>query len=178
MVPVLDRIQDDDTDELADRTILNVFRRTDDKVLKTGEIAEELPISHDWTSKRLNRLESKGRVHSKSAGRGRVWWLDDSEPSVPLSEGIEDIMWYATAANEVSTTSLLTGGGMFIVAGMLLIPIFLTGIYPNYLNPIPVTTEHIATTAMIAAVVAGLLLVVGGGFRLISVWIQKHYSLE
>ena len=106
MVPILDEFQNkinsDEDDALSDEAILNVLRRNDDRVLKTSEIAEELPITPQWTSQRLNQLENKGRVHSKSAGQGRVWWLGEAESPYPVAEGIGDLMWYSSLANQTS----------------------------------------------------------------------------
>lgn len=174
---LLEKLRDEDDDELNDETILNVFRREDEKVLKTKEIADELPITQTWTNTRLNELETKGRVHSKSAGRGRVWWLDETETNIPVAEGIGDVMWYSARAERVSETVGVAGIGMFVVGGLLLIPIFLMGVYPSLKNPF-VTTQDIATTAMLAAIVASLLLIVGGGLKLLSLSLQRRYTAK
>jgi len=174
IISIIERFQTtNDNDELDDESILNVFRREDEFVLKTQEIADKLPITSDWTSKRLKRLENEGRVHSKSAG-GRVWWLNEDEPDFPVSEGVNDILWYASISREVSKTILLNSGGMFIISGMLLIPIILMDLYQI---PVPFTTTNVATVAMLMAILAALLLVVGGSCRLISIGIHRHYAL-
>lgn len=175
---LLDQMRkEDEDDSLSDEAILNVLRRNDDKVLKTAEIADELPITPNWTSKRLNQLENQGRVHSKSAGQGRVWWLDDSEAPSPVAEGIGDIMWYSTLANRTGRMVMLTGIGTFAVSGLLLVPILLFGFFPA-LNELPVTVNDFATVAMLAAFAAGLFLVVGSSFKLASLAIRRYYSFE
>lgn len=91
-LPLLEKLVENNGDDaLTDEQILNVFRfkiQEGERVLKTREVAEELPITPNWTGKRLNKLEEKGRVHSKSAGQGDVWWIDDDEPKFPVSEGM------------------------------------------------------------------------------------------
>ena len=162
---------------LSDEEILNVIRGADQKVLKTGEIADSLPISQAWTGTRLNELESEGRVHSKSAGRGRVWWLDEAESPFLVAEGIGDIMLYSSLANRTSKTVGVTGLSMFMISGALLIPIFLFNVFP-FLKRGPLSVQDLVTVAMLAAIVAGLLLVAGGGLKLFSLGINRHFSIE
>lgn len=65
------------TTPLSEAEICLVLHDTTERVLTTAEIAEELPIGHRATLKRLSRLADKGIVHSKKAGpKARVWWLD------------------------------------------------------------------------------------------------------
>lgn len=169
--------EEDQEDELSDEHILNVIRRSDEKVLKTAEIAEELPISRSWTGKRLNKLESDGRVRSKSAGRGRVWWLHDSEPSFPVATGIGDLMWYSSVASRASREIILTGLGLFIIGGALLLPILLLNFIPTLSVPV-LSSENLGTTAMLAAIGAGMLLILGGALKLVSIALQRHFSIK
>lgn len=61
---------------VSDAGILDVFRRTDDPVLSTAEVAAELPIKRRATLARLQTLQERGAVESKDiGGRNRVWWL-------------------------------------------------------------------------------------------------------
>lgn len=161
MMISIDKFRDaDDDDALSDETILNVFRKKDEKVLKTAEIAEELPITQNWTSKRLNKLETKERVHSKSAGPGRVWWLDENEPTNYIPEGIGDLVFYATEARQAARNVWIMCIGMFIVGGLLLIPILLLDIFPP-LRAIPFRTQDFAFGAFVAAL-GGTLFLMGG----------------
>jgi len=177
MNSILGQLGKEEGESVTDETILNVIRRKDEKVLKTAEISEELTISQNWTGKRLNELESQERVHSKSAGQGRVWWLDESEPAFPVAEGFRDLIWYSSAAKRASSTLLLTGLGMFTLGGVLVLVILLLGVFPS-LSVLPFTSQNLATTAMYAALGASLLLVVGGGLRLSSIWIRRRLSTE
>ncbi|MCU4971158.1 hypothetical protein OB955_00195 [Halobacteria archaeon AArc-m2/3/4] len=182
MVPIIDKLREDiKDDELSDEEILNVFRQKlqekDEKVLKTAEVAEQLPVSQNWTSSRLNQLETDDRVHSKSAGQGRVWWLDESEPEYPVAQGIGDIIWYSSLARRASRTSGLIGFGMLALGGLLLLPIFGLNLFPNLETGL-LTTHNMAVLATLAAIYAGLILIVGLGLRLASIWIRKRYSAD
>lgn len=166
---------DSEDDSLSDEAILNALRQKDQKVVKTSEIAEDLPIGHNWTGKRLNKLETRGRVHSKSAGQGRVWWLNEAEPEYYVSEGIGDLMWYASAAKQSSRDVWIMSIGMFIVSGLLLIPILLINVFPA-LTVVPFTINDFATGAMLAAVGGALFLIGGSVLKLASMSIERTYS--
>lgn len=172
---LFDQLKDDDDNALSDEAILNVIRSEDEQVLKTGEIADELPITQHWTSQRLNKLESKGRVHSKSAGQGRVWWLDDGEPDYYIAESVGDLMWYASEAEQAATFIWTMSVGMFFVGGLLMIPIFLLGIYPS-LRVIPFTTQDFATGAILAAIGGAIFLAGGGILKLASLSLRRRYA--
>jgi hypothetical protein len=177
MTALLDQLQgDDDDDSLSDEAILNVMRRKDEKVLKTAEIADELPITQNWTSNRLNELETKGRVHSKSAGQGRVWWLNEAEPDHHIAENIGDLMWYASEAENAARNVWIMSVGMFIIGGALMLPIFLLGIYPP-LTAIPFTIQDFATGAILAAVGGSLFLIGGGILKLASLLVQRRHTV-
>lgn len=182
MVQIIDKLQEDPkNDDLSDEEILNVFRRKlqkeDEKVLKTAEVAEELPVSQNWTSSRLNQLETNDRVHSKSAGQGRVWWLDESEPEHPVAQGIGDIIWYSSMTRRASRTSGLIALGMLALGGLLLLPISGLNLFPS-LETGPLTTHNLAVLATLAAIYAGLFLMVGLGLWLASIGIRKQYSAD
>jgi len=64
---------------VSNEEIIVVFRTTDDPVLSTAEVADQLPIKRRATLNRLEALEEEGRVDSKAiGGRNRVWWLSES----------------------------------------------------------------------------------------------------
>jgi len=67
-----------------DENIVGVFEATDDPVLTTAEVAEELPIGKRATLNRLEDLRDRGEIESKDVGVGRVWWR--SEPDDPLTD--------------------------------------------------------------------------------------------
>lgn len=75
---------------VSDEEILEVFRRTDDPVLSTSEVADELSIKRRATLTRLQRLAENGVLERKQAGgRNTVWWLATDErsrggPAAPL----------------------------------------------------------------------------------------------
>ncbi|MFD1585705.1 hypothetical protein ACFR9U_01820 [Halorientalis brevis] len=73
-----------------DENILGVFEATDDPVLTTSEVAEELPIGKRATLNRLEDLVDREEIDSKDVGVGRVWWrATPAEPEEPESEAAE-----------------------------------------------------------------------------------------
>jgi predicted ArsR family transcriptional regulator len=70
----------------TDREILAVFADTDDPVLSTAEVAQELPIKRRGVLNRLRRLEAEGELASKKiGGRNTVWWLTDGRDTDALA---------------------------------------------------------------------------------------------
>lgn len=60
----------------TDTEILQLFEDTDDPVLSTAEITEQLPIKRSATYKRLSALREEGRLTGKEiGGRNTVWWI-------------------------------------------------------------------------------------------------------
>lgn len=60
-----------------DRDILRVFAESDDPVLFTGEVAEEIGFSNQGTLPRLRKLAKEGFLNTKTGGKVPVWWLTD-----------------------------------------------------------------------------------------------------
>jgi hypothetical protein len=61
---------------VTDEEILQIFRETDDPVLSTAEVTEQLPIKRSATYKRLSSLRDDGRLTGKEiGGRNNVWWI-------------------------------------------------------------------------------------------------------
>ena len=66
---------------VTDRELLAVLRKTNDPVLSTAEVADELPIKRRATLTRLQRLAESGVLARKqTGGRNTVWWLVDDRP--------------------------------------------------------------------------------------------------
>ena len=67
--------------EVGDQEIINILANSQDPVLSTSELTEELPIGRSATYKRLKSLRDRGIIKGKSiGGRNNVWWVpDDSE---------------------------------------------------------------------------------------------------
>lgn len=94
----MDMSSDSDTDEYPrapaqkarDENILGVFEATDEPVLTTSEVAEELPIGKRATLNRLEDLVDRGEIDSKDVGVGRVWWrATPDEPEESESDPVE-----------------------------------------------------------------------------------------
>ena len=63
---------------VTDEDLLDVFRQTNDPVLSTAEVADEIPIQRRGTLRRLRSLEADGDLDSKQiGGRNTVWWESD-----------------------------------------------------------------------------------------------------
>lgn len=168
LIPKLSRQTEED--RVSNEAILNVFRRADDPLLTTAEVADAVDLTPEWTSKRLQKLESKGRVHSKSAGQGRVWSLDESEPSFPVREGIGDVLWYISQIREASTTSFWLGGGMFGVSGLFALVLLISYLESEFFFQF-YTSDDVVTVMWFAAIFGFLFILTGGMLRLVAIGI-------
>jgi hypothetical protein len=64
------------TPRISDEEILAVFRDTEDPVLSTAEVTEQIPLKRRATYNRLRSLADGGRLKSKQiGGRNTVWWV-------------------------------------------------------------------------------------------------------
>ncbi|WP_436900247.1 hypothetical protein [Halovenus halobia] len=74
------------TPKVSNDEIIVLFRETDDPVLSTAEVAEQVPLKRRATYNRLRSLADEGRLESKQiGGRNTVWWLAESEELQPQS---------------------------------------------------------------------------------------------
>jgi len=62
---------------VADEEILRVFETSEDPVLFTGEVADEIGFSNQGTLPRLEKLADEGLLATKKSGRIPIWWLTD-----------------------------------------------------------------------------------------------------
>jgi predicted transcriptional regulator len=61
--------------EVTEQDILNVFDSADEPVLTAQEVADELPISRDAVTYRLNKMNEESLVGKKETGaRAVAWW--------------------------------------------------------------------------------------------------------
>lgn len=65
--------------DVTDEEILEVFSDSDERLLTTSAISEQLPIKQDATYLRLKDLEDAGLIHGKEVGSGYVWWDEATE---------------------------------------------------------------------------------------------------
>lgn len=176
---MIDRLQElgaaDGEEKVSDEQILNDIRRNDERVVRTGEIAEELPLTQNWTSKRLNKLESKGRVHSKSAGQGRVWWLDDAEPDHHVPEHIGDLMYYISQAQVAARNVLVMSVGLFVIGGLFTLSVILVDLVPGF-GVVPFSNEDFVTAALLAGIGGALFLIAGLSLKLIVLLVERRFT--
>ena len=65
---------------VTDEEILQLFRETNDPILSTDEVTEQLSIGRSATYKRLKSLQDEGRLQAKTIGKkNTVYWLDEAE---------------------------------------------------------------------------------------------------
>jgi len=62
---------------VEDSEILQIFLDSEDPVLFTGEVADEIGFSNQGTLPRLHGLADRDLLKSKDGGRTIVWWLTD-----------------------------------------------------------------------------------------------------
>lgn len=63
---------------VSDEEILALFRETDDPVLSTAEVAEQVPLARRSVYDRLTSLRESGQLDAKEiGGRNTVWWVPD-----------------------------------------------------------------------------------------------------
>ncbi|WP_200531934.1 winged helix-turn-helix domain-containing protein [Halorubrum sp. LN27] len=62
---------------VPDQQILQLFEESDDPFLTTSEVADEFGFTNSGILKRLKALADDGKLGSKSAGKGKAWWLTD-----------------------------------------------------------------------------------------------------
>lgn len=74
--------------EVTDEEILNVIRRAENKEVPTGDIVEHdvITIEREGLRKRLNDLESEGRLTSRTVGSARWWQLGELETEKVVTE--------------------------------------------------------------------------------------------
>jgi len=64
---------------VTDDEILELFQHTDDPVLSTAEVAEQITLERRSVYDRLVALREDGLIDSKQiGGRNTVWWISDS----------------------------------------------------------------------------------------------------
>lgn len=62
----------------AQRETVQLFRRTEDPVLTTSDVAEEFGITSEAARQRLDRLVDRGLVEKRTVGAAAVvYWLSD-----------------------------------------------------------------------------------------------------
>lgn len=91
---------------VSDEDLLTVFRSTNDPVLSTAEIANEVPIKRRGTLRRLRNLEESGTLESKQiGGRNTVWWLSNEESNEATREPTRDDTTTTGEAESVDDTT-------------------------------------------------------------------------
>lgn len=69
-------------EDTTDEEILDFFRKSEDPVFSTSEIADALSYSQPGMFKRLRKLENKGKLESKKLGGTKAWWLISDQQRV------------------------------------------------------------------------------------------------
>lgn len=66
---------------MSDGDIVEIFKQTEEHILKADEIAADAPIGKKQVNNRLQQLEKEGVLNYKDVGSGRVWWLSHDPSS-------------------------------------------------------------------------------------------------
>lgn len=174
---------DETGDHTSDREILNVFRYSEESMMATREIADELPITPEWTHKRLKRLKEDERLEfRKFAGEGGsqesggidVWRLSSSETRTPVPEGPFDIGWWLFQLSKLRSATFRAGGVLMMAGGLLLIPIFFL-ISSSETNVFIFHQTMYIAGAMAAALTAGIFFILGGIESLLALGIKRYF---
>lgn len=65
---------------VTDDDLLALFRESDDPVLSTAEVAEQVSLARRSVYDRLVSLREDGRLAGKQiGGRNTVWWIPEDE---------------------------------------------------------------------------------------------------
>jgi CTP-dependent riboflavin kinase len=64
--------------DTTDREILRIFSNSNEPVLSTTDIANQLSYSQPGTYSRLAELKEEVFLHSKDIGNAKAWWLTDA----------------------------------------------------------------------------------------------------
>lgn len=152
---------DEKSGETSDEEILNVFRRSEESVLGTSEVAAKLNIGDDQTRNRLNDLHEEERVGSRKIGNTRVWVLSPSEPTRVVDPEIARIQQLCREIKLSARWVAITGGGAFVVGGVLLIA-YLSAIIGELSTAVP--PNEIATWGLGLLGAGGFVAFLGGLF--------------
>ena len=60
---------------VTEEEIVQEFRDTDDPVLSTDEVADQLPLERRSVYDRLVSLREDGALTSKQVGGRNIWWI-------------------------------------------------------------------------------------------------------
>lgn len=106
-----DLMSSDEDNEYHTEDILNVFRRSDDAILGSAEVADEVGMTTDGATNRLKQLMEDGRVEGKQIGRPWVWTLPNNERQKVVPSNIDRLIyvleWFDNKARLVLVTGLL-----------------------------------------------------------------------
>jgi len=152
--------------KVPNEAILNVFRLSDERVLKKKEIAEELPIEKKQVGNRLEDLEEDGRVHRRELGPSHIWWLDESEPTHPVRTRSNTLVWLGVHFRGTAKFILYVVGALALMTVLLVSGYVVIGIYPP-LGSV-VSQEQATTGAFLSAIFAVVYLIVGSILILVA----------
>jgi DNA-binding transcriptional ArsR family regulator len=65
------------SEKVSDNGVLKAFDRVADPVMTASELADELPMTREATTRRLGRMREAGLVDRKKTGaRSVAWWAE------------------------------------------------------------------------------------------------------
>lgn len=85
-----DREDGDGSGRVSEQDILKIFDNSDDPILTSSEIADELPVSRQAVNYRLKQMHEEGLVDRKETGARAVAWWATRTPA-PSDDTLRDI---------------------------------------------------------------------------------------
>lgn len=130
--------------EVEDEDILNVIRRSDNTEVPKPDIgnADEITIGDEGLRKRLNQLESEGRVESRTIGQTRLFQLGELEAEDPVKNpAMAKAHRWSNLLTSIGKTYFYIASG-FLFASITFFILFLHG-DAGQINPPVLTQEQI-----------------------------------
>ena len=158
-----------ETADVHSERILNVLRMTDEPVLGTREIAEQIRMSDEGAKGRLETLEEEGRVRSKKVG-GWVWDLHPDERREPVPVEIDRLVHAADSVREMFDTTRRLGIYVLFVGFGLLFMGLTSAIMET---PLASMSEQMLYWGYGLAAGGGASWALGGGTRLATIAFEQ-----
>lgn len=130
--------------EVEDEDILNVIRRSENKEVPKPDIgnADEITIGDEGLRKRLNQLESEGRVESRTIGQTRLFQLGELETEDPVKHPVmAKAHRWSNLLTSIGKTYFYTASG-FLFASITFFILFLHG-HAGQINPPLLTQDQV-----------------------------------
>jgi len=141
--------------------LLNVLRESDELVLGTGTIADEVGMTKEGVRPHLEEFREEGRVIYQEIGGNHVWGLDPGEPQKPIPPEFDRFAHFTQGLQRVFEDTKFVGTG-FMLLGAAIMLIGITEPLAAILSPWISAGQLVILGAGIAAT-GGFSWFLGGG---------------